>query len=452
MRAKEEAFRILETALSVASQGVDDAEVALLGGQLGVSRFEERGVVSSTEQAAEMVSVRVLARGRIVQVSTSDFSREGIAEAAEEAKLRLSSLPPDPDPKSLPEPQNYAVVDAYDPETETTRALERAALASRAVLRAKERGLRTEGFVAVGRGGIDLSGQLSPYAVANTRGLLAYHPETRVTMHVDFRSSEERLGSARRSEVEVERIDADELVQAALDEHDGAPEPLVTAGGTYRALLQPAAVGELIRFLGMTAGAGLAESGASFLSDRIGQPVCSSKVTLRDDFTHPLHRGAPFDVEGVARKGVEIISNGIARSPVFAWENATRLATEPTGHRQVLPALGEFEGAVHLVMDGDHLSVGELLETLGTGVVIAGLESARLVESQNVRITSGTRGGIRLYEEGHPVALGPCMRLDGSVLKMLSSVVALGEPCWTRGGVVPALVLEQVTLRPIRSF
>jgi predicted Zn-dependent protease len=452
VRAKEEAFRILESALSVASKSVDDAEVALSGGTLGITQFDEGGLKESTEHVAELVSVRVLSHGRIVQVSTTDFSHDGIEAAAQEAKDRVAQLSADPDPKSFPDPQHYTGVEAYDPETENTRALERASLAARAVLRAKERGLHTRGFVAVRRGAIDLDGQLGPYAVANTRGLLAYHPETRITLQVEFSSEEGRLGYARAATCAVEELDVDAVVEQALLYHDEAPTTAAPAGGTGRALLLAPAVGELVRFIGMTCGAVLAESGGSFLSDRIGQSVCSSKITLRDDFTHPLHRGPPFDLEGVARRPVEIIEDGVARSPVLSWESAVRLSSEPTGHRQVLPTVGEFEGAVHLVMEGEGHSEPELIEAMGTGVVIQGLEGVRLVDSQRVRITGRTRGGVRIYEDGQPVALGPVMRLDGSVLELLERVVATGTPTWTRGGVVPALVLEQLSLRPIRSF
>ena len=68
MRAKEEAFRILEAALSLASSGVDEAEVALAGGTLGRTRFSDNQVQPAQEVAREVVSLRAAVSGRIGRV------------------------------------------------------------------------------------------------------------------------------------------------------------------------------------------------------------------------------------------------------------------------------------------------------------------------------------------------------------------------------------------------
>jgi PmbA protein len=452
MRAREEAFRILESALALASRGVSDAEVALCGGDVGRTGFCTEGFVDSQELSSEAITIRVLKDGNIGQVGTTDFSRDGILEAAEEAQRRVEALPPADFERSLPDPQHYTVVDAFDAEAESTRSLERAAMAARAVLRAKEKGFRTRGQCVVRRGGMDAASQVGPYAIANTKGLLAYHPETRVEFAVEFTDAEGRFGGARFEAHAVESVDPDALIEVALRELESADAWRSVSPGLQRGLLGPAAVGQLVRFLGLTCGAGMTESGASFLSDRLGARICSEQISLRDDFAHPLHRGMPFDLEGVGRKRVDIIVDGVATAPVFSWENACRLASEATGHRQSQAVVGEYEGARHLVMDGKGSPFEELLSTVGGGVHISDLDHMRLIDSQTVRVTGVTRGGVRLVEDGKIAAFGPPLRLECSVIEVLGSVMDSGQPLWSPGGVVPSLAVDGLPLRPTAAF
>ncbi|MEM1025062.1 MAG: metallopeptidase TldD-related protein [Myxococcota bacterium] len=452
MREQEEAFRILESALALASQGVSEAEVALCGGHSGETGFCTDGLVDCREINSEAITVRVVKEGNVVQVGTTDFSREGILEAAEEAQRQVDVLQPSEFERSLPDAQHYTVIEAFDAAAEATRSLERAAMASRAVLKAKERGYRTRGRCVVRRGGMDAGGQVTPYAIANTKGLLAYHPKTRVEYGVEFGDAEGRFGAARFDAHAVASVDPDRIVETALAELESASAFRPVGPGLNKALLGPAAVGELVRFIGLTCGAGMVESGASFLSDRIGSLICSKRVSLRDDFSHPLHRGMPFDLEGVARKPVDIIVEGVAKGPVYSWENAARLEGEATGHRQSQAVVGEYEGARHLVMDGEGAPLEELVQMVELGVYISDLEHVRLVDSQKVRVTGVSRGGVRVVEDGEIVAFGPPLRMECSVIDLLGSVLGSGQPVWSPGGVVPSLVVDGLPLRPTAAF
>ncbi|MEO1231496.1 MAG: hypothetical protein AAFZ18_21565, partial [Myxococcota bacterium] len=91
MRAQEEAYRILETALSIASAGVDDAEVSLLGGFLGVSCFADNQLHASSEMVTERLAVRLGRGGRWVRYATSNMTPEGIGAATEAARGALAS-------------------------------------------------------------------------------------------------------------------------------------------------------------------------------------------------------------------------------------------------------------------------------------------------------------------------------------------------------------------------
>lgn len=447
MRAKEEAFRILESALSIASSGVEEAEVSLGGGDLGVTRFAQNQVHPSSEHNLECIMVRVASKGRTVTLETTDISTEGIKEIAQQAKSRAEHLPESLEGPSFPEPQSYDFVEAYDPETEATKAIDRMALTSRAINAALKNGLSASGLVMVRRGLLGLDGQCGVYAVANTRGLLAYHPETRIR----YSLSMERRGGGPRGWAEDESftsaaIDAENLVAIAANKALLGGELRDLKPGRYAAVLEPAAVGALVGIIGRTAGAGMMKSGRSFLSDRIGEKVAGGNITIYDDHTHPLHRGLPFDIEGVARRRVMLIKDGVAESAVYGWDSAVRFDAQPTGHKVRLPFDGVTEAAQHLVMEGGEATLSDMLGELGRGVLVSRLGSVELIDSRTLLVSGATGGGLFLVEKGEVVAPLADMRFTVSLLDLLGSVESLGASIWTRGGVVPPIRVGELNL------
>lgn len=451
MRAKEEAFRILESALTQASQGVDEAEVALGGGELGSTRFTQSGVALASEHASETLSIRVMQGGCVARVTTSDFSHDGIRWASDAAKAQVVSFAGIPSERTFPEPHHYAPVEAYDPETEATRALERAAMAARGVLAAKEHGLRARGAVVVKRGGIGFDGQLHLYAVANTRGLLAYHPDTRVHFSIEMTGPGGGYGAASAESCSVERVDADTLVHQALRRalRGGARAPV--GSGAHPAVLEPPAVAALLRFLGMTCGAGMAEMGCSFLSGATGDRVAGPGITIQDDFSHDLHRGTPFDTEGVACRPVDLIRDGIVQGPVISWDNARRLQVPATGHHQMSAIAGDYEGARYLVMEGTDASLEDLIDQTGSGVLVPDIAEVRLLDSRPLRVMGMTKPLWRI-EGGELVAPAPAMRFEVSLMEVLQRVTGRSSVRLARESVAPGLAVDGFELRPTTTF
>ncbi len=440
MRAKEEAFRILESALSIASAGVDDAEVSLGGGDLGVTRFADNQIHPASEHNVESIGVRVSARGRMVGVQTTDLSTGGIKEIAQAAKTRAEHLPEGSEGTGLPEPQNYDFVEAYDPETEATKSIDRTALAARAVTTALKNGLSASGLVMVRRGVLGLDNQSGVYAVANTRGLLAYHPETRIRYTVSMQRKTGSSGWAEDESFTASAIDAESLVAVATNKAMVGGEPRELRVATYPAVLEASAVGELIRWVGLTAGGLQARTGGSFLSDRkTGDRATAEAITIVDDHTHPLHRGVPFDLEGVARQRVVLIEKGKIGAPVYSWESAVRLEAQATGHKVRDPFFGEIEAAQHLVMEGGDATLSDMIGSLERGVLVSRFGSVRLLDPRTLEVTGVTRDGFFLVQKGEIVAPLINMRFTVSVLDLLKRVEALGSSVWTRGGVVPPI-------------
>jgi predicted Zn-dependent protease len=440
MRAKEEAFRILETALSIASAGVEDVEVALGGGDLGITPFANNYVLLPQEQSHEMLTIRVGSKRRMAKTETSDLSTAGIQAASQQARALIEHIPESSQPLSFPAPQAYWPVDAYDPEIEAMSGLDRMAAVGRAIVLAHKQGLSASGFMGTRRGSIGFDNTAGVYAIANTRGLLAYHGSTASTYSVTMLGSMNASGWAEDESFAIAGIDVEELSRTAVRKASAGAgmDPGIIEPGRYTVVLEPAAVAGLLRYLALTSGAADMEAERSFLSGTRGQTIAGQNVTIYDDHTHPLHRGRPFDVEGVAKKKVVLIKKGVAEGPVYSWSSAAKANVEATGHKVVDAFFGEREAASNLVLEGGTATLSDLVGSTKSGVLVTRFSDTRLVEPRSLLVTGVTRDGLFLIENGEIIGPVRNMRFNVSVIDVLNNVEAMTAPVWALGLVVPA--------------
>ncbi|MBI4821984.1 MAG: TldD/PmbA family protein [Deltaproteobacteria bacterium] len=446
MRSKDEAFRILGEALEVAAEGVDEAEISLLGGRLGVTRFAENEVHQAMELDRETIAIRVVKDGRAGRVETSDLSRESIEAAVRQARISAQFLPRPAEPASLPGPQSYRPVDGFDPAVDRATAVDRTAPVGRVLLEAARRRLVAAGALETRVGPVDDTYEPhGVYAIANTKGVLSYYLSTHARLSVTLHNVGGATGWAEADSYSLGDLDASSLFESAA--RKAVPTgPISLAPGRYTVVLEPAAVAALISFVGSTAGGSELVAGSSFLAGRMGDSVTGSSVTIVDDFSHPLHRGAPFDLEGVARKPVVLIERGIAKHAVYSRTTALREGVEPTGHLTSSALVDGTESAEHLVMQGGTGTPAELVRGTSFGVLISRLWYTRLVDKKTLSLTGLTRDGTFLIEGGELGAPVGNVRFNVGVLDVLQRVEAMSAAVRAGGAVVPGLRLDGFTI------
>lgn len=446
MMSIEQAQRTLEVAVETAKQGADDAEASLLGGTLGVTRFADNEVHQAMESTRDVLSIRVVSKGRVARAETSDVTLVGIRAAARQARLSAEAQQPAEAKAIFPGPQVYRAVDGFDADTERATPLDRMVPVGRAIMEAHRHGLFTSGYVATRHGAPDFSGEGDrPYAIMNSKGLFAYSAPTRAAIAVTMRHPAGPTGWADTEAYALAALDADAAIDRARDKALVSGAPRTLKPGAYDVILEPAAVAAMLEFIGEECGAESVEAGRSFLAGRLGERIAGSNITIVDDVLHPLHRGIPFDVDGIPKRRVPIIEGGVAKGPVVSLESALRLGGEPTGHKRSSPIFGDGEAATHLVMTGGTKGYGELLAETKAAVLVTRIWYARLVDPRSLVVTGVTRDGTFLIEDGRIVGPVADMRFNMSVLDLLSKVEAMTTSVWSQGLVVPALRAKDFT-------
>jgi predicted Zn-dependent protease len=174
--------------------------------------------------------------------------------------------------------------------------------------------------------------------------------------------------------------------------------------GSYRAVLAPCALGELLQYFAFDAFSGLALlEERSYLSGRLGERRFDEKVSIFDDALDSRGLPKPFDFEGVPKQRVTLVENGVLRGAVWDLASAARAKNgqRSTGHAP--PPASRRWGPIAFALSvagGDAESVDELVELVGDGIFVTRLHYLGVVEPRQGILTGMTRDGTFRIRDG----------------------------------------------------
>jgi PmbA protein len=409
--------RLLEVAeAAIAAEGADDAEALVIREAGGLTRFASSRIHQSTWREDVSVRLRLVVDGNRVGTATvHDMQPAAVAAAARHAAEVARTMPPDPGYPGMPGPAVYPRAARWDEATAATDPATRAGLVAGVVRRLPAR---------VTAAGACETRELE-IAVANRRGLRALDATTAASFSI-LTDAGTGTGWAEGAEPSLADLDVAALGERAARKAVDAREPRELAPGAYPVVLEPAAVATLVQFLGWLGfGAKAYDERRSFLIGRLGQRVCSPLVTIVDDALAPDTIGVGFDFEGVPKRRVTLIDEGVAASLVYDFRSARQHGVEPTGHGLPAPSA---EGAypMHLAMLPGGTPQAELVAGLERGLLVTRFHYTNLVNLMETTITGMTRDGTFWVEDGRVRGAVRNLRLTQSILEALSAVRAVG--------------------------
>jgi predicted Zn-dependent protease len=162
----------------------------------------------------------------------------------------------------------------------------------------------------------------------------------------------------------------------------------------------------------------------SFLNERLGEKLFGSNITIYDDWAFPLQTGAPFDGEGVPRRPLKLVKEGVPRQVAYCRSAAKKAAAEATGHGFPLPN-EQGEAPVNIVIAGGSSSVDDMIASTHNGVLVTRLWYIREVEPYEKVMTGMTRDGTFLIQKGEVAGGLRNFRFNQSVVEMLRNVESM---------------------------
>jgi predicted Zn-dependent protease len=425
---------------ALAGAPADEVELSGARTERGTTRFAGSSIHQNVAERSHVVTARAVVGGRIGAATSNDLSRDGLRRLVTEAARFAGGSPvvpgfrglPDPSPPSSPPPESSFEGEGFDPGGKGERLRE--------IFRLAER----EGAELHG----SWTGSRGEEAIANSRGLavrqeLSFGSATFIALRGEGSGFSCQAGGSEAG------LPIEALAHEALDRARLASAPRrELPPGEYDVVLEPAAVSEILEWLGFIAFSSRSwEDGSSCLIERIGERVTGARFTLRDDATDPSGIPSRFDGEGTRKRPLVLVENGVARACTFDKLSADRLGLEPTGH-----ALGARveEGSMptNLFVDPGSTPREELVGGLERGIWISRFHYLNgLLDPRRAMMTGMTRDGALLVEKGRVVAPIVDLRWTDSILEAFGRIDALSPdrrpiaPSWggASANVVPAI-------------
>ncbi len=309
----EQEFRAIRERVLKASQA-DETELCLGGGREELTRFGENRITQNVSEERYELRVRTRFGRRQGLATTNDFSPAGLERCVENAAALARIQPESERVIEFQAGGERSEATAWAADTAAVDAAARARWVETAVKVAAGHGIELGGIALSSEGSIGDYGEIEPFAVANSTGLLRFGRKTRAVFEVSAAKGD----GAGRSRVLAKSAAAVDPVRVAEDACRRCLEsraPAALAPGDYTVVFEAEAAQDLLFFLAYLGFNGLAVAEKrSPLGERLGERVFGENITLREVPGDPRLFGLGFDAEGVDTQAVTLIDKGVLTS------------------------------------------------------------------------------------------------------------------------------------------
>ncbi len=416
--------------------GADAAEADINTGR-GLSVNVRMGQVETIEhQRDKGLGITVYMAGRKGSASTSDFSDEAL-EASVNAACTIARHASQDDCAGLIDPEFLAtsVPDldlCHNWEIAPQAAIELAVECETAARRVDARLTNSDGSLVGTYTGSHLYG--------NTHGFIngwdwsSHNIDCTVIAEENGRMQRDGWYTKARDQRDLENVESvgREAARRTLSRLNAKKLTTRSAPVIFEA---PVARGLFSAFITAVSGGALYRR-ASFLLDKLGEPVFAPRIQLEEQPHLPKELGsAPFDNDGMATQRKHLVRDGILESYVLSAYSARKLGMNPTGNA----------GGVHnLVVQTGEQDLDALIRQMDTGLLITDMIGfgVNQVTGDYSRGASGfwvERGKVAYPVEEITVA--------ANLKDMFRNIVSIGNDVDNRGNIKTGSVLvENMTI------
>jgi len=424
MIGKEKSLEILQEVIAMSDGDETDAMLTLK--QSALTRFANSIIHQNVSQSASDINVRVVKGKRIGVASTDRINDEkSLRNLVKTASTIADFQEENPNYWGMADPAPIQKMNAYCEATAAYSPSQRAAAVKTLVgICAKD------SIIASG----SLKTEAVELAIANSRGVAAYFPSTTADISTVVMKGNQ-CGYAAASSNHIADISVAGIAEEAADLCRRNINQVDVEPGKYDVVLHPYAVAELISMMcALEFGALTKQDGRSFMSEKMGQKIFSDSLTVWDDGLDTSGTPLPFDFEGVPKKKVVLIKDGVAKNLVYDTATARKEGKKSTGH--ALPA-GNTWGPmpINMFMKPGSDTLDGLVAKVKNGLYVTRFHYINpYLDLKKALFTGMTRDGTFLIEDGKMTNAVKNLRFTMSMIEAFNSLDGLTEETKLVGG------------------
>lgn len=442
MWGKEKAYNFLESLMK--KLPFERKELVLNISSEELTRFANNIIHQNVAEENLTLFVRV-GEGKKKAVATiSKIDEESINNLITTLKL-LMEKQPEIEELILPGPRVYFEVknELFNPSPE-----KRANIVKDIIKKGEAKELNTYGAIAE---------SINELVVINSNALFAYGTISYAhgkAMYI----SESSSGYQECAGKDLDSIDFKYLSEIALKKCLESKNPEDLGPGKYEVILEPLAVAEMmeqISYFGFSAKA--VQEKRSFLSLYQGQRIFSPLINIYDDGLDPKGIIIPFDFEGVPKKHVDLVKEGVVLGPVYDTSTAIKEGKESTGHAlPPIASIGPLPSNLFFV-PGDK-SLENLISSVEKGILVTRFHYVNaFLDPIKVLATGMTRDGTFLIENGKIKKPVKNLRFTQSFVEALGNVETVSSekvvvPSLAGFSLVPGLKIKEFNFTGVTEF
>lgn len=426
--SKEEAKQILEKVISYSK--ADGCQATLNGSNEGNIRYARNTVSTAGENSNVTLAVQSYFGKKSGVATVNEFDAASLEKVVKRSEELAQLAPPNPEFMEPLGQQKYGESKTFSEATAKITPDYRAQAAATSIDAASSKKVTAAGY---------LEDQHGFSAIINTKGLFAYNRGTSVDFTVTMRTSDGTgSGWVTRDFNDVSKLNTAEASRVAIEKAIQSQNAKAIEPGKYTVILEPAAAADLIQNMRFNMGARQADEGRSFLSrkgggTKLNEKIVDERVTIYTDPFNDDVPASPWTNDGLARKKMDLIRNGVVKNLFYDRYWASQKNVEPV----------PFPGNV--IMEGGDASLEDLIKDTKRGILVTRLWYIRSVDPQTLLYTGLTRDGTFYIENGkikHPVKN---FRFNESPVIMLNNLETLGKQVRVDGDLIPYMKIRDFT-------
>jgi PmbA protein len=440
-------------------EGADQAQATSFILNTELTRFANSQVHQNVASKSGGIVIKVITRKKIGTLRANTLEEKRMKECVRQVMKIAKVTPANKDFKSLPEPKKWvSIKGAFDPKTDTCSPDYRAQKVKEVISAASSKSKIVKAVAG------SFSTGSASFAISNSLGVSGWAQVSLASINVTVISEaagSQGFGSDEQYSRFVKEIDHIRAAEQASEKSVNSVKPIKIGPGEYEVVLSPRAVGTLVASLGfMGFSATTYQDGESFVKYHLNEQAFDKKLTLKDNARDPRTLYAtPIDGEGVPKKAVTLIDNGVVSEKSICYDSFTaekEKGKSSTGH--ALPPVMAFFGAnrpspINMIANPGNASIEEMIDDTTHGIYVTRFHYTNPINPNKAVLTGLTRDGTFQIENGKIGKPIMNLRYTDSMLSALKNIPMIGKELHPMGNTtVPAMKLEKLRFTGVTEY